>query len=156
MNAAYLLMGSNIDPVQNTRQALALLRARVRIVEMSNAWETPSFGSPGPNYINLAIHIETDCDAKELKTDVIRDIERNLGRVRTADKNAPRTIDIDLIIFNDELLVNAIWVHPHIMLPMAELIPDLRRPQDGIKLCEISQSTQHSTLAVRRADLDFR
>jgi 2-amino-4-hydroxy-6-hydroxymethyldihydropteridine diphosphokinase len=155
MNSAYLLIGSNIEPVQNIQKALVLLRSKVKVIEISRAWETPSYGSPGPNFINLATQILTGYDLNQLKQNVIASIERSLKRIRTADKNAPRTIDIDIILFNDEILEKAIWELPHLILPFADLLPKLKRPADSLNLCEISQEIQELSSAKLRSDLDF-
>ncbi len=58
-----------------------------------------------PNFLNAAVLIETDLTAAELKEQVLQVIERELGRVRTADKNAPRTIDLDIALFGDQVLM---------------------------------------------------
>lgn len=155
MNSAYLLVGSNIDPVQNTQKALDRLRAKIEVVEMSRAWETPSFGSPGPNFINLAVHVLTGLDRRMLKEQVIGYIEQGLGRVRTPDKNAPRTIDIDILIFNGEIIDNSIWDRPHVLLPLGDLLPDLKQPVTDRWLREICQELLAENQAVLRDDLIF-
>ncbi len=66
MNTAYLLLGSNINPVENTCQAIRRLRALVEIVDASRTWQTKSIGSPGPDYINLAIKVLTEMDRQML------------------------------------------------------------------------------------------
>lgn len=137
MHSAYILVGSNIAPLDHTQRAILRLREFCRIVAASRVWETEAFGNPGAsNFLNLVLHIETDLDAEALKTTVLRLIETELGRVRTADKNASRTIDLDLIIFNDQVLDPGIWQRAFIALPLADLLPDLRNPQTGLRLDE--------------------
>lgn len=143
MNTAFLLVGSNIDPVQNTQKAMTMLGSMVQIEKTSRTWEIPSIGSPGPNFINFAVQITTSLTRSELK-DVISGIEQSLKRARSEDKNAPRTIDIDIILFNDELLDPKIWSRPYAALPMAGLVPDLIQPDTGLRLREIALEIEHS------------
>jgi len=144
MNTAFLLVGSNIDPVLNTQKAITLLGERVQIEKTSRTWEIPSFGSPGPNFINFAVQITTSLSSSELKDKVISQIEVSLKRVRSSDKNAPRTIDIDIILFNGELFDPNIWSRPYSILPMADLAPDLIHPDSGLRLHEIAQEIERS------------
>ena len=153
MNSAILLIGSNIDPLENTRGAMALLRGKAEIIAISRIWEIPSMGSPGPNYINFAVEMRTPLTASEIKKQVIGNIETDLKRVRSSDKNAPRTIDIDIIMFNNELLDQEIWDRPYIALPVSDLLPQLQQPQDGRKLHEIAPKLMRLVNAVIRSDI---
>jgi 2-amino-4-hydroxy-6-hydroxymethyldihydropteridine diphosphokinase len=156
MNSVYLLIGSNIDPIKNTQQALILLKSMTQVLRVSNAWETPSYGSPGPNFVNFAVQIITNLEFSALKENVARKIEQTLGRTRTSDKNAPRTIDIDIIIFNNEVIEESLWERPHVVLPMSELIPELKHPTKDLNLCEISRQIQLDSSATLRPDLQFK
>ena len=144
MNTAILLVGSNIDPVQNTQKAMTLLESMVQIEKTSRTWEIPSIGSPGPNFINFAVQIRTSLTSSELKDKVISPIEQSLKRMRSSDKNAPRTIDIDIILFNGQLLDPNIWIRPYAALPMADLAPDLIHPDTGLRLREIAAEIERS------------
>ena len=155
MNTAYLLIGSNIDPVENTCRAMTLLHSLVEITALSRIWETVSIGSPGPNYINLALKISTEFDRTGLKEKVVQPIESALGRMRSEDKNAPRTIDVDILIFNDEIVEPKLWERPYEALPLADLLPDLLHPITNVKLREIAQNLKQSSQAFVRNDLHF-
>ncbi len=145
MNSACLLVGSNIEPIQNTRKAMAFLRSMVQVERISRAWVIPSIGSPGPDFINFAVQIATVFTKEELKTNIIAEIERTLKRVRSSDKNAPRTIDIDIILFNGELIDTEIWNRPYVALPVADLVPDLPHPGDDLSLHEVARDMQLTT-----------
>jgi 2-amino-4-hydroxy-6-hydroxymethyldihydropteridine diphosphokinase len=116
----------------------------VWVDRISRAWVTPSFGSPGPDFINIAVQISTDLGKKEIKEKVISQIEQKLKRVRNSDKNAPRTIDLDIILFNGELVDTEIWRRPYVALPVAELAPNLVHPGDNRLLHEIAGDMQQS------------
>ncbi len=155
MNTAYLLLGSNIEPVENTCRAISQLRLVVSIVSASRTWETRSIGSPGPDYLNLAIKVLTELDRLALKEQVINKIERSLGRVRSEDKNAPRTIDIDILVFNGEITEPKLWDRPYEALPLADLLPDLVHPGRQVKLREIARKLLDLSGAAVRFDLAF-
>lgn len=137
-HSAYLLIGSNIEPVANIRKTLIELCHFGIIKRISHTWQTPSYGSQGPDFINLAIEFITPLSLEELKKDAIGTTENSLGRYRTKDKNAPRTIDLDIIIFDDILLDQTIWSRVYIAIPLAELQPDLTHPISHIPLSNIA------------------
>lgn len=132
---ACLMMGSNIRPEENLQQALYLLRELVSIQKISSVWKTPAVGSPGPDFLNAAILVQTHLDADELKNSVLRPLETKLGRVRVEDKNAPRTIDLDIIIFDDILLEDDLWHQAYLAVPISELLPDYPS-QQGVLLID--------------------
>lgn len=132
---ACLMLGSNIRPEENLQQALYLLREQVSIQKISSVWKTPAVGSPGPDFLNAAILVQTDLGARELKDSVLRPLETKLGRVRVEDKNAPRTIDLDIIIFDDVLLDDALWHQAYLAVPISELLPEYSS-QQGVLLID--------------------
>lgn len=88
-----LLLGSNIQPEKNIVLGITLLREQVKVGRISSVWESAPAESAGPNFLNLALLLTTPLDAETLKMQVLRPLEARLGRVRSADKNAPRPID---------------------------------------------------------------
>ena len=135
---ACLLLGSNIQPEKNLTLGLNLLRNMVTILRLSSVWETPSVGSSGPDFLNLAMLITTPMNARELKAQILRPLEIQLGRVRSANKNAPRTFDIDIILFDGLLLDQTLWSYAHRAVPVAEILPDYRTNQ-GKLLKEVAR-----------------
>ena len=105
-NTAILLLGSNIQPRENIQKCIRLLENKVQIVDVSSVWKTKAVGSEGPDFLNAALKINTPLLREELKSKVLSDVENQLGRKRTEDKYAPRTIDVDIIIFNKKLASN--------------------------------------------------
>ena len=128
---AYLLLGSNIRPEAHLPQALRLLQQRLPVVAVSRVWETPPVGMTGPAFYNAAVGIRTALPPDVLKTEVLRPIEAQLGRVRPADKWAPRPIDLDLVIYGGRVVDPDLWRYAHVAVPLSELLPDLRHPQTG-------------------------
>jgi 7,8-dihydro-6-hydroxymethylpterin-pyrophosphokinase len=97
--------------------------------------------------LNAAAIVETDLTAEELKRQVLEYIEQSLGRVRQADKNAPRPIDIDLMLFNQQIFQLGhrripnpeIMERPFVAIPLAEIAPDYQHPITGLTLSQIAR-----------------
>ncbi len=147
-NRVFVLLGSNVDKERNLPAAVALLRPH-GLVAVSAAFETaPVATADQATFLNAAAELRTPLDPEAFKRDVCGGIERALGRVRKAgDKYAPRTIDVDIALWNDETLdVRGspvpdpdILRHLHAALPLADLAPDLRHPTDGRPLAAIAR-----------------
>jgi 2-amino-4-hydroxy-6-hydroxymethyldihydropteridine diphosphokinase len=147
-NRAFVLLGSNIEKEKNVPAALRLLGELSRLIASSSIYQTPAVGAPGqPDFWNAAALLETEMDPFTFKTEVLAEVERRLGRVRTADRNAPRTIDADLILWNDEAFdLNGRHHIPdpdllrfaHVAVPIAELAPQMRHPETGEAMADIA------------------
>jgi 2-amino-4-hydroxy-6-hydroxymethyldihydropteridine diphosphokinase len=146
-------LGSNIAPEQNLPRAVARLNDLVEIQEGSSVWETPPVGGPGPNFLNAVIRIETDRAEDELRDKILRPIETGLGRYRTADPNAPRTIDLDILIFAGQVREPEIWKQAHWSVPLAELVPNLKEPGTGEMLASVAGRLAAATRIVLRSDV---
>ncbi|TAK11543.1 MAG: 2-amino-4-hydroxy-6-hydroxymethyldihydropteridine diphosphokinase [Anaerolineae bacterium] len=131
-----IVLGSNIQPERHLRLAVEGLRVALGPLMVSSAWRTPAVGAPGPDFLNACVAAPTTLSATALKFRVLRPLEAQLGRVRNEDKNAPRVIDLDLILDDGVVLDPDVWTHEHLALPLAELEPTLRNPQTGETLAE--------------------
>lgn len=148
VNCVYILLGSNIDKERNLPEAVRLLAELTRVVAVSSVYETAPVGlEDQPHFFNAAVQAETELSAALFRNQVLARVEQLLGRVRTADKNAPRTIDADMVLFNDEVFELDETHHipdpellefPHIAVPIAELAPDMVHPETGARLEEIA------------------
>lgn len=148
MNRVYLLLGSNIEPEKNLPKAVTLLRAIGAVQKTSSVYETePVGGGNQPNFLNAAVLFETKRTAAELRDQSIREIEKTLNRVRSQDRNAPRTIDIDISLFNrdrfhigdKEIPDPDILRFAHVAVPLGELDPGYEHPVTGKTLAEIAK-----------------
>ena len=100
----------------------------------------------------MAVWIETSLSIPALKQEIIRPIEKQLGRVRTADKNAPRTIDIDILIDQEELIEPALWEYAFLAVPIAELLPDFSDPRTGEPLRQAAARLAQTTRLKHRPE----
>jgi 2-amino-4-hydroxy-6-hydroxymethyldihydropteridine diphosphokinase len=138
MNKAYLLIGGNLgDRVDYLRKASFLIEQEAgKMIAHSSIYETAAWGmeNQGP-FLNQVILIETDVSAKNLLNKVLA-IEEKLGRKRM-EKYGPRTIDIDILLFNAEFIDEANLKVPHRSLherrfaltPLSEIAPDIIHPR---------------------------
>jgi 2-amino-4-hydroxy-6-hydroxymethyldihydropteridine diphosphokinase len=129
-----------------------MLHRMCQIVELSSVYETIPMGlKEQPNFFNMAALIETDLDPCQIKLQIIQPIEIELQRHRKADKNAPRTIDLDIILYNDEVfdyIPDNGRIHhlpdpdilrfAHVAVPIAELAPNKIHPETGQSLSTIA------------------
>ena len=121
-----LLLGSNIQPERNLPLAIHKLQDQLTILRISSVWETPPVGSAGPCFLNAALLAQTPQDQKTLKIQILTPLEAKMGRVRSVDKNAPRPIDLDIILFDEMIIDTTIWLFAHRAVPVAEIQPDIR------------------------------
>ena len=147
MTRAFVGIGSNIDPMENVSCAIRLLNRQVPIVAISTFYRTEPLGPTGsPSFINGVIEIETEVPARDLKYGLLRPIEKELGRHRSSDRNAPRTIDLDLLVYGEQSIRSEELVLPDpeiaqrsfLAIPLCELAPDLIPPGFGRTVREIA------------------
>jgi 2-amino-4-hydroxy-6-hydroxymethyldihydropteridine diphosphokinase len=156
---AWLVLGSNIRPEDNLPRALDLLGEKVRVLAVSSVWQSPpADGSAQPDYWNAAVMIRTELSPEAVLATLIAPIERRLGRERTADRFAPRTIDIDLALYDDRAGTYSgkrlphpdILSRAHAAAPLAEISPDKIHPETGEPLRAIAARLR--TSAIRRRE----
>jgi 2-amino-4-hydroxy-6-hydroxymethyldihydropteridine diphosphokinase len=133
-----LLIGSNIQPEKNIARALDLLRRQFTINRQSSIWETEPYHSLGDNFLNLAISIKTDMSRENLRS-LLRKIEADLERVRTEDKFAPRTMDIDIILDGELVVDEKLWKFGFVAVPVSQLEPNLVSPTTRLTLQQIAR-----------------
>jgi 2-amino-4-hydroxy-6-hydroxymethyldihydropteridine diphosphokinase len=142
LTKAYVGLGANLGPREVTLlRAVDLLGAEpgVEILAVSGLRETAPVGNvEQPEFLNGAVVVETSLTARELLNALLR-VERELGRVRDGTRWGPRTVDLDLLVYGDEIVDEPDLRVPHPRLherrfalePLAELEPDLVIPGRG-------------------------
>jgi 2-amino-4-hydroxy-6-hydroxymethyldihydropteridine diphosphokinase len=146
-------LGSNIEPEVHLPEALAYLTRRLEVIERSSVWETPPVGASGPNFLNAVVFFYTNLDAKTLREELLLPVETALGRVRLSDPNAPRTIDLDILIFAGQVVEPEIWTQAHWAVPLAELLPDFQTPDSGETVQQAARRLSQTIEVVRRMDV---
>lgn len=128
LHQAHLSLGSNIQPESNLVRALELLQKYGELGKLSNVWESESVGAEGPHYLNVCVLLITPHTQTGLKEQALLPIEAGLGRQRGTDKFAPRTIDIDIVLFDGKSCDDRYWEQAFVVVPLAEIIPEYQNP----------------------------
>lgn len=127
-------VGSNVNKDENTRKGLNAMSHRFQKMSLSQVFESESIGFSGDNFLNLVVKAYTTQSINDVCR-TLKTIEKNCGRVRNAEKFAPRTLDLDLLTYDnvvcskpvtlprEEILYNAF-----VLQPMADLVPDEVHP----------------------------
>jgi 2-amino-4-hydroxy-6-hydroxymethyldihydropteridine diphosphokinase len=151
-NRAVISLGSNIDKEKNLPTAIKMIGSKCRLMAVSNIYETaPASQKEQAKFWNAAVLIETELGPADLRELILAPIETKLNRIRTADKYASRTIDVDLTLFNDEIIDLDKTHHIpdpdllrfiHVAKPVSDLIPDTRHPETGQSFKKIAMMLQ--------------
>ncbi|MFO8174186.1 MAG: 2-amino-4-hydroxy-6-hydroxymethyldihydropteridine diphosphokinase [Longimicrobiales bacterium] len=161
MPRAFLGIGSSLDPEKNISAALGLLLGTpgVEITGISTFYRTPPLPAPGepaesvardPDFLNGVVEIRTAVSPERL-AEILETIEAALGRVPTENRYAPRTLDLDLLLYDGTRAHPDIRSRPWVALPLLELDQDLTLPPDGTPLRSIAGQFQGPGGEVQRA-----
>ena len=166
MPSVLITLGSNIDKEYNLPKSMEALRQQptITLVTVSPIYETAPVGHSSiqstftqPTFYNAAAWIETELAPAALR-ELLRTIEVTLGRVRTADKSAPRPIDLDIAFYGQAKLTLAgrqipdpdVARFPHLALPLADIAPTWQHPESGRMLYQIADHLAHSETEIRK------
>ena len=165
---AYVAVGSNINPERNVDWALGELARQVEVTGVSTFYRTKPLGDRAqPRFVNGVWRIATTIPARRLKYEVLRGIEAAVGRVRSADPNASRELDLDLVLYGDLVIDEPglklpdaeILERPFVALPLLELEPELVLPGGGVPLAAaavVNRTTELEPLPALTARLEER
>jgi 2-amino-4-hydroxy-6-hydroxymethyldihydropteridine diphosphokinase len=112
----YLSLGSNVDPEKNLRAAIAELRARFGAIVVSPVYRYAAVGFEGPDFLNLAVGIDTGLEPQALN-DWLHALEDRHGRRRDVPRYSSRTLDVDIVLFGDLVITGT----QNLEVPRAEL-----------------------------------
>ena len=152
LHRVYLDLGSNLEPEKNIPLAIKLLCDVGEIAAVSSVWETESVGYTGPNFLNVCVLLLTPLDAEQVKHKINRPIEAQMGRVRGENKNAPRPIDIDIVLFDETPHNVQTWNQAFVIVPLAELMPEFKT-HSGEKLSDFAKQLQGQVWMRKREDI---
>lgn len=146
MTSIYISIGSNIDAEQHIRGAIDVLREKYGELKISSVYESESIGFEGDNFLNLVVGLHTDQTVQEV-LDTLHDIENRFGRDRSGPRFSSRTLDLDLLLYDDLVLQDQgidipreeITHNAFVLQPLAEIAPQLEHPQQKLTMQELWQ-----------------
>ncbi|MGH2404527.1 MAG: 2-amino-4-hydroxy-6-hydroxymethyldihydropteridine diphosphokinase [bacterium] len=155
MRQVFISVGSNVEPARNVTEALRILGRFSRVTGVSTFYETPALNRPAdPSFYNGVVSIETALTPPLLNVGMLARIEQWLGRQKTNDAFAPRTIDLDMVLRRGKATGADPLFPPHpdirdrafVAMPLLELAGDFDFPSWGTSLCEIAASLPREDL----------
>lgn len=143
MARIYISIGSNIDAEKNIRLAIHALQDHYGKLILSSVYESEAVGFDGDNFLNLVAGVNTDEDVHTVVKN-LRKIEDDNGRDRSGPRFSPRTVDLDLLLYDDlvlkedglELPRDEITKNAFVLLPLEEIAPQLIHPVSGNTMCD--------------------
>jgi 2-amino-4-hydroxy-6-hydroxymethyldihydropteridine diphosphokinase len=157
---AFLGMGSNVDARHNIASGLRALQESFGALELSPFYECPSYGFEGADFINLVVRMETAMGPLQLKQH-LHGIEDRHARRRDAPRFSDRTLDIDILLFDDLWLLSPALEIPrdeilsaaHVLKPLADIAPGLRHPVCGRTMAELWAGFESGDAELRPIEL---
>jgi len=154
--------GSNVEPVANLRRALDSLAARYPGLRRSRAYRNPAVGFEGEDFINLVVAFDA-ADEVGAVIERLHEAEALCGRPRNAPKWAPRSMDLDILLFGDTVCDRPGLVLPrpdlvrraYMLGPAAELAPGVIHPTLGATLAELWQGFEQASHPLQVVDIGW-
>lgn len=142
MTEVFVGIGSNVEPERRVREAMRQLRRRFGGIKLSPIYRNPAIGFKGNDFLNFVASFECRESAAEVHA-ALDEIELRCGRVRGGPRFAPRTLDLDLLLYGDliedtpiKLPRPEILEFAYVLKPLAELAPGRRHPVTGRSFAE--------------------
>ena len=144
MAQVYISIGSNVEQQKNISSCMTVLHEHFGSLQVSAIYENKAIGFEGDNFYNLVVGFETDMNVQDLIA-LFRQIETDHGRVRGGEKFSSRTLDLDLLLYDDLILKEQgldvpraeITRYEFVLRPLAELVPDLIHPELKVSMASL-------------------
>lgn len=157
MARVYVSIGSNVDRDAHVRAGVEELRRRYGELALSGVYESAAVGFRGDDFYNLVAGFDTGETPTEILR-ALRDIEDRHGRVRGGERFSARTLDIDLLLYDDLVLDTAELVlpraeitrHAFVLGPLAEIAGELADPASGLTYRQLWERFDQAAQPMRR------
>ncbi len=162
MSLAYLGLGSNLDAEQNLRLAFRELRSRFSVQKISTLYRSKALGFEGADFLNVVASIETELRPHDLCTQ-LEFIHGLAGRRRRLEKFVSRTLDIDLLLYDQMVLDEPpirlprkdVLQYSFVLKPLDEIAPDYRHPVTGKLISDHWREFDAASHPLTVVDLDL-
>lgn len=159
MTTVFVGIGSNVEPERRVRQAVRGLRAHFGDLKISPVYRNPAVGFQGDDFLNLVVAFDSEQNPASVHA-ALNEIERQCGRIRGGPRFAPRTLDLDLLLYGDliaDLPVRLprpeILQYAYVLKPLADLAPQHRHALTGKSFAEHWQTFAGRDQPLTRANL---
>ena len=148
MSTAWLGLGSNVNADTHIRAGICELEKDFKNVSLSPVYSSTAVGFDGDDFINLVARVETQMQPLELR-EYLRKLEDRFGRKRNVAKFSDRSLDIDILLYDDLVLLSPVLEIPraeilkfsHVLKPLMDLEPDLIHPAERRSMADIWASS---------------
>lgn len=162
MARIYISIGSNIDAETHLRQAVTALRERYGTLVLSSVYESEAVGFTGDNFLNMVVGLDTD-ENVETVVSSLRAIEDRYGRERSGPRFSARSIDLDLLLYDDvvrhepglDLPRGEITRNAFVLRPLAEIAPQRMHPERGETMAQLWGHYDKTSQKLWPVPLDF-
>ena len=160
MSTAWLGLGSNVNAETHIRAAIDELSTQFESIKLSPAYASTAVGFEGEDFINLVARVETDMSPMELRQ-YLRELEDRYGRKRDVPKFSDRSLDIDILLYDDLVVLSPVLEIPraeitkyaHVLKPLTDLEPDLFHPTERRNMGEIWKTSGLTDDSLRLLDI---
>lgn len=162
MARIYIGIGTNIDRERNLRSGVRRLRETFGELDLSTVYETEAVGFEGDNFYNMVAGADTEL-SPEMVYDLLHEIEYEYGRERSQPRYSSRTLDLDLLLYDDRVMQTDkfelprydVDEYPFVLAPLAELDGTRRHPVHGKTFAELWYAYDKSNLRMWPINIDL-
>lgn len=159
MAQVYLSIGSNIDREKNIKSCLKILKQDYPDIVFSAIYETEAFGFKGDPFLNLAAHLKTELSPQDMES-YLKSIEDKHSRTREGKKFSSRTLDIDLLLYDQLILQTEMDIprkeiirYDFVLFPLLEIAPNTLHPIAKKTIAELAKSSNLSKSNLKKIEL---
>jgi 2-amino-4-hydroxy-6-hydroxymethyldihydropteridine diphosphokinase len=154
MARVYISIGSNIEPLRYIRSSIITLREYYDKLILSSVYETEAVGFEGDNFYNLVVGFDTEMELDKVNR-TLKQIENDNNRQRTSERFSARTLDLDLLLYDNFIFKDEILKYAFVIIPLAEIAPRSVHPITKQSYRYLAQVFDTTEQAIRIVDVEI-
>lgn len=162
MARVYIGVGSNVDRDHNIRAGVKVLRQQFGELVLSPVYESTSVGFDSDNFLNLVVGFDTELELTVLAKQ-LREMEYKFGRNRKEPRFSPRTLDLDILLYDDVITNEGYLQVPRgdidkyafVLRPLADIAAEMRHPLTGQRYSDLWNAFDQTGQELWQVDIDF-